>query len=334
MARVTIAQVAAAAGVSKASASRALNDHPDVGAATVERVRAAADRLGYVPSASAVRLARGSQRTIGMLVPSLAWPWMLEVLGGIATEAEAQGYALVLQTLLRGDQSLASFVRQVESSAIDGVVAIEPPGGLAELRDLHVRRGFPVVMIDDRVSRPDYPSVATTNERGAYEVAAHLADVGAQRIGVITGPADFTFCAERDRGWRRALAERDLTLREDLVLRTDMSEPEAYQATGELLSRCAGLDTILAVGDMVALGALRMLRDKGVRVPDDVRVAGFDDIPAAALAVPPLTTVRQPMYRMGEAAARLLVDLIGGADPPTGPRIIPTELVIRESSTR
>jgi LacI family transcriptional regulator len=334
MARVTIAQVAAAAGVSKATASRALNDHPDAGAGAVERVRAAARTLGFVPSASAVRLARGSQRTVGLLVSSLAWPWMLQVLGGVAAEAEAHDFTLVLHTLSRGEKSLTSFLHQVQSNAIDGIVAIEPPGGLPELTDLHERRGLPIVMIDDRVSRPRFPSVATTNERGAYEVAHHLAQTGARRIGVLTGPPEYTFCAERDRGWRRALHEHGIELRDELVLRTDMSDRQSYAATGELLARAPDLDAVLAVGDVVALAALRRLREDGVRVPDDVAVVGFDDIPAAALAVPSLTTVRQPMYAMGEVAVRQLIDLIGGAAAPAEPLVTPTELIVRESSTR
>ncbi|MEV0841899.1 LacI family DNA-binding transcriptional regulator [Actinocatenispora sera] len=334
MARVTIAQVAAAAGVSKATASRALNDHPDVGAGAVERVRAAARSLGFVPSASAVRLARGSQRTVGLLVSSLAWPWMLQVLGGVAAEAEARDFTLVLHTLSRGERSLTSFLHQVEGNAIDGIVAIEPPGGLTELTELHQRRGFPIVMIDYRVRRPRFPSVATTNERGGYDVARHLAETGARRIGVITGPPQYTFCAERDRGWRRALTEHGIDLRDDLVLRTDMSDRQSYDAAGELLAREPRLDAVLAVGDVVALAVLRRLRETGVRVPDDIAVVGFDDIPAAALAVPPLTTVRQPMYAMGQAAVRLLIDLIGGAAVPDEPLLTPTQLIVRESSAR
>lgn len=334
MPKVTMADVAAKAGVSKTTVSRVLNDRPDVDAQTADRVRSVMHELGFVPNAGAVSLARGSQMTIGLLAPSLSWPWMLEVLRGAAAETELSGFSLLLHTLSQGDESLRSFCRQIESNAFDAVVLIEPPGQLTEVTDVLDRRRTPTVLIDDRVSRPAIPSVATTNHAGALAAARHVASLGLERIGVINGPQDLNCFAERFAGWTEGLTESGLSVRPDLVIDAGIDETGGHRACQQILQNDPDVQAILVSGDVPALGALRCLREDGRRVPDDVVVVGFDDIPAAAMATPSLSTVHQPLFEMGSAAVRTAIDMLAGKPPPTEPIVIPTTFIARESTRR
>lgn len=164
--RVTIADVARVAGVSKTTVSRVVNTKGEVDGSTAARVREVIARLGYVPSSGAVGLARGSSRTVGMLVPSLTWPWMGEVLQGVVDTVEAADYGLLLFTCNRGAESVRRFTGQVSARAFDGLLVVEPENTLDHLNALH-RGGLPIVLIDDRGHHPEFPSVVTTNHEGA-----------------------------------------------------------------------------------------------------------------------------------------------------------------------
>ncbi|MYR12313.1 LacI family DNA-binding transcriptional regulator, partial [Streptomyces sp. SID724] len=163
--RVTIADVAREAGVSKTTVSRVINTKGEVDRSTAARVREVIAQLGYVPSSGAVGLARGSSRTVGMLVPSLTWPWMGELLQGVVDTVEAADYGLLLFTCNRGAESVQRFTSQVSARAFDGLVVVEPENTLGHLTELH-RDGLPIVLIDDRGHHPAFPSVVTTNHEG------------------------------------------------------------------------------------------------------------------------------------------------------------------------
>ena len=179
--RVTIAEVARRARVSKTTVSRVLNNKDDVDAATAIRVREVIAATGYTPSARAVGLAKGRAQTVGMLVPGLTWPWMGDVLQGVSDVLEARGYGLLLNTMNRGAESLAQFARHVSANAFDGLLVVEPPDTLSYVTSLH-ESGLPVVMIDDRGHHPGFPSVATSNRTGAEDAAGHLIEIGRTRL--------------------------------------------------------------------------------------------------------------------------------------------------------
>ncbi|MEV5972164.1 LacI family DNA-binding transcriptional regulator [Streptomyces sp. NPDC051921] len=322
--RVTISDVARAAGVSKTTVSRVLNTKAEVDGATAARVREVIDVLGYVPSSGAVGLARGSSRTIGMLTPSLTWPWMGEVLQGVADTVEAAGYGMLLFTCNRGADSVAHFATQVSARAFDGLLVVLPEGTLGTVTAMH-RRGMPVVLVDDHGHRPAFPSVATTHHIGGASAAAHLLATGRERPLVITGPTRFGCVRERLAGFVDVLPT-------DLVINGEFTEDTGRDAVERSLAEGRPFDSVFAHNDLIAAGALRALRAVGRRVPDDVALVGFDDLPMARHTEPPLTTVRQPMRAMGEAAARMLLAGLGGAPLPDEPLVLPTELVVRRSA--
>ncbi|WP_329589005.1 LacI family transcriptional regulator [Streptomyces sp. NBC_01362] len=322
--RVTIADVAREAGVSKTTVSRVVNAKGEVGGSTAARVREVIAQLGYVPSSGAVGLARGSSRTVGMLVPSLTWPWMGEVLQGVVDTVEAADYGLLLFTCNRGAESVRRFTGQVSARAFDGLLVVEPENTLDHLTALH-RGGLPIVLIDDRGHHPEFPSVVTTNREGGASAARHLLAAGRTRPLVITGPQHFGCVRDRLDGFRTVLPT-------DLVVHGDFTERSGRLAVEQLLSSGAEFDSVFAHNDISAAGVLRALRAAGRSVPDDIAVVGFDDIPMAEHTEPPLTTVRQPARRMGETAARLLLSHLGGTPVPEAPVVLPTELVVRHSA--
>ncbi|WP_411086344.1 LacI family DNA-binding transcriptional regulator [Streptomyces sp. 061-3] len=322
--RVTIADVAREAGVSKTTVSRVINAKGEVDGSTAARVREVIAQLGYVPSSGAVGLARGSSRTVGMLVPSLTWPWMGEVLQGVVDTVEAADYGLLLFTCNRGAESVERFTSQVSARAFDGLVVVEPENTLDHLTALH-RGGLPIVLIDDRGHHPEFPSVVTTNHEGGASAARHLLAAGRTRPLILTGPQHFGCVRDRLDGFRTVLPT-------DLVVHGDFTERSGRQAVEQLLAEGAQFDSVFAHNDISAAGVLRALRAAGRSVPDDIAVVGFDDIPMAEHTEPPLTTVRQPTRQMGETAARLLLSHLGGTATPDGPVVLPTELVVRLSA--
>ncbi|MFB7218501.1 LacI family DNA-binding transcriptional regulator [Streptomyces sp. NPDC056227] len=322
--RVTIADVAREAGVSKTTVSRVINTKGEVDGSTAARVREVIAQLGYVPSSGAVGLARGSSRTVGMLVPSLTWPWMGEVLQGVVDTVEAADYGLLLFTCNRGAESVERFTSQVSARAFDGLVVVEPENTLDHLTALH-RGGLPIVLIDDRGHHPEFPSVVTTNREGGASAARHLLAAGRTRPLVLTGPQQFGCVRDRLDGFRTVLPT-------DLVVQGDFTERCGRQVVEQLLADGVEFDSVFAHNDISAAGVLRALRAAGRSVPDDIAVVGFDDIPMAEHTEPPLTTVRQPTRQMGEAAARLLLSHLGGTAVPDEAVVLPTELVVRHSA--
>jgi LacI family transcriptional regulator len=322
--RVTIADVARRARVSKATVSRVLNNRGEVDAATAIRVREVIAATGYTPSARAVGLARGRAQTVGMLVPGLTWPWMGDVLQGVADVLEARGYGLLLHTVNRGEESLARFARHVSASAFDGLLLVVPPDALAYVTGLH-ESGLPVVMIDDRGHHPGFPSVATTNAAGGAAAATHLLALGRSRLVMVMGPAEFGCTRDRAAGFRHVAGDVP-------TVEGDFTRDGGQAAVASLLAGGVPFDGVFAHNDLTAVGVLDGLRAAGRLVPDDVAVIGFDDIAIAAHTQPALTTVRQPSHEMGEAAATMLLAHLAGDPMPTEPVVLPTSLVIRESA--
>ncbi|GAA0810140.1 LacI family DNA-binding transcriptional regulator [Spirilliplanes yamanashiensis] len=329
---ITIADVAARANVSKTTVSRVLNGKGELDEATAARVRRVIDELGYVPSARAVGLARGRTRVVGMLVPSLTWPWMGDVLQGAVDVLETEQYGLLLFTCNRGEESMRLFSAQVSSKSFDGLLVIEPEGTLDTIRTLHLR-GLPVVLIDDRAHEPiALPSVGTTNEAGAAEAARHLLGLGRLRPLVVSGPERFGCTDQRLHGFADVYAAAGHPISGDRVVVGDFTLGCGRDAVAAAVAAGVEFDAVFAHNDLSAAGAMQAALDAGRRVPHDVAVVGFDDIPLAAHTQPPLTTVRQPLREMGEVAARTLLAHFEGTPLPGTPTIIPSTLTIRGST--
>ncbi len=329
--RPTINDIAKRVGLSKASVSRALNGKQDVDPETRKRVLKVAAQVGYVPSASARALSNGRSNCLGLLVPTLTWPWILEVLRGVAEEIERSGYSLILYTTSGGEDSEREFMAQVvPAGAVDGLALVIPLGMLEYIERL-AKGGLPVVVVDDRGHYPDLPTVATTNIEGGRSATLHLVERGRRRIAMLNGPRDFGCNRDRLEGYKSALQKAGLQFDPKLVVDSDFKESGGASAMATLLAADPKLDAVFVANDVMAFGAMRALRNNGRRVPDDVAVVGFDDIPASAMTHPPLSTVRQPLYEMGRTAASMVMAAVRG-ESITKRIELPTSLVIRESS--
>jgi LacI family transcriptional regulator len=328
---LTMADVARRAGVSKTTVSRVLNGKDDLDPATAARVRQVIEELGYVPSAGAVSLARGRTRVIGMLVPSLTWPWVGEVLQGVVDVAETEGYGLLLFSANRGEESIVRFASKVSAKTFDGLVVIEPEGTLSYLGELH-RKGLPVVLVDDRGHRPEFPSVGPTNREGGASAARHLLELDRRAPVVVTGPQDLGCTQDRLDGFVAVYAEAGIPIDPRRVIDGDFTFDGGREAIRQLHCDGVDFDAVFAQNDLSAAGALRALSEASLRVPDDVAVVGFDDVPLASYTEPPLTTVRQELREMGETAARMLMRFFDGESLPTAPVALPTTLIVRGST--
>ncbi|MBU2666483.1 LacI family transcriptional regulator [Actinoplanes bogorensis] len=329
---ITIADVAARAKVSKTTVSRVLNGKGELDESTAARVRAVIDELGYVPSSRAVGLARGRTRVVGMLVPSLTWPWIGEVIQGAVDVLETERYGLLLFTCNRGEESMRQFGAQVSAKSFDGLLVIEPEGTLDYIATLH-RRGLPVVLIDDRdQTSGEIPSVGTTNHDGAGSAARHLLEIGRTKPLVIAGPEQFGCTRQRLAGFASVFAEAGHPITAERRLPGDFTVARGSAGVQAALESGVEFDAVFAHNDLSAIGAMQALLDAGRRIPQDVAVVGFDDIPTAAHTQPPLTTVHQPLREMGEAAARTLLAHFEGTPLPNRPTVIPTSLNTRPST--
>ncbi|MEV4415221.1 LacI family DNA-binding transcriptional regulator [Catellatospora sp. NPDC049609] len=326
--RVTIADIARLAGVSKATVSRVLNGRPDVDQATQARIQEIMAETGYVPSARAVGLASGRTRTIGVLAPSLRTPWMPELLQGVADGLEPTGYGLLLHAAAGDGPALERFAASVRGHAVDGVLAVEPGGAVDQLRELH-RGGLPVLVVETGGRPSGLPAVGADLADGGARAAELLLAAGRLRIAMITGPATDpagNTCAE---GFTDRLTGTGAVLRSSHVTESDGSEQGGYDAVQRLLRARLFFDGLFVHGDAMAAGALRALHEAGRQVPGEVAVVGLGDVAPAAYTQPPLTTVRVPWAELGAAAARDLVNRLDGGAGDGGPVLLATSLVVR-----
>ena len=333
--RPTSADVAARAGVSRTTVSFVLNGRADakIPDATRRRVLAAADELGYIPHAPARQLAGGRSHVIALVLRQSAEQVagdaiLVETLRGLASAARTEGFRVMVEPLaLNGPES--SYASLLRAQHADGLVVSGPRVDDPSLLEL-IRDGFPVVL---QGSLPDLPvtSVDVDNVAGAREAVDHLVALGHRRIACITNaPLVYTAARERLDGYRQALDAAGIASDDRLVAEGAFDAPSGHRAMSALLERTA-FDAVFVASDVVALGAIGALRETGWRIPDDVSVVGFDDIPLAAYFDPPLTTVRLPAFELGHAAGRALIQRI--ADPAIPHRtLLPIELVVRAST--
>ncbi|OQA42965.1 MAG: Catabolite control protein A [Chloroflexi bacterium ADurb.Bin325] len=338
MKRPTQADVAKLAGVSRAVVSYVLNDRTDgrisITPETRRRVLAAIEELGYQPDAAAQSLRLGRTRSIGVLIPDAHNPHYWQIVQGIESEAQAYGYDLFLSsTSLDPDRELAA-VRALMRGRIDGLILLLTYRGLLdpELQMLKHTRN-PLVFVGG-APRTEccYDAVLTGLSDGATEMLRHLIGLGHRRIGLVYGVAAPELGLDRLEAYRRELAAIGEAVDDSLVVHCTPRLEDGYRAALRLLDRGPRPTAILAINDYLALGVLRACADRGVRVPEDVSVAGFDDIEASPYLVPALTTVRTNAEEIGRSALRLLFARMQQPDRKCQQVYVPAQLAVRGST--
>jgi LacI family transcriptional regulator len=326
---ITILDVARESGVSYATVSRVLSGFEFVKDATRARVIEAADRLGYVANAQARSLAGGRSQVIGVLAPGLDNGYIGEIIRGVDEELSRANYDLMLYTTHRHRGRETHYVNLIANGMTEGLILVVPLISKAYLVALQ-ERSFPYVLIDQGEFTGASSVVDSTNWQGAYDATRYLIEQGHRRIGFIAGLMELSSAVERFNGYKAALADANLPFDSSLVTEGDFWQPGGRKATLELLP--ARPTAIFASNDLMALGAMEALRESGLRVPEDVSLIGFDDIPQMSIAHPKITTVHQPLDEMARMAVKLLMEQLENPDAPTRRITLETTLIIREST--
>ena len=325
MAEATIRDVARRAQLSVATVSRALNGLGNVSEQARERIAAAVKDLRYVPHAGARSLSLARNNAIGVVLPDLHGEFFSEIVRGMDREASRHGYLLLLSNLHGGGEQAANALRAMRGR-VDALVVMAPHLGTDELASA-LPKGIPSILINTREAPGQHAAIHLDNAAGVRDLIDHLAAIGRKRIVHIAGPADNIDAQEREAAFRAAIAAHRL---EAEVVQGDFSIESGETAIATLLSRGARFDAIFAGNDNMAIGAMQALRDKGIGVPHDVAVAGFDDIPLARHLG--ITTMRVRIAELGERAIARLVNGLAKDDAGADERHAP-ELVVR-STTR
>ncbi len=328
--KITIYDVADEAGVSDATVSRVINNKDHVSPDKRDRVLRAMAKLGYVVNTQARSLAGGPSRVVGLLVNYLSSGYVVEILRGIDAALQANQYDLVLYSTHTQKTRESAYVTQLTRNLADGLLLVLPQQPQIYLKALHQRR-FPHVLVDYLSNGAEAPSVAATNFRGAYDAVTYLLHLGHRRIGFITGDLETGCAQQRLEGYKAALKDSHVGEDPHLIYEGLFFQPQGYQGTRQLLALSDPPTAIFASNDLMAFGAMEAAREQGLRLPEDLSIVGFDDIPQATHVHPQLTTVRQPLEEMGYHAALLLLHYIAHPDAEIERTELPTELVLRES---
>lgn len=325
----TLSDVAAEAGVSPTAVSRYLNNRIELPQATRDRIDAAIAKLDYRPNLLARRLSTGKSEAIALVTPDIANPFFAELAAAVERQAHASGYSVYITSTSGHAEGEINALRRMADGHVDGLIMMTnrvDDGTLAEL----ITGRNNVVLLDEDIEGVELPRIFVDNTEGAYRATQHLIAAGHCDIALVGGPHRLLSVTERLSGFMRAMDEAGLSVRPGWVLLGDYSRDYGAAAASVLLEAEERPTAILACSDYIAIGIMQVVRDKGLVIPDDMSLVGFDDMAFAALVDPPLTTIRQPVATMGELAVRHLLALLDG-DMPAAETRLPVDLVIRRS---
>ncbi|HZO71333.1 MAG TPA: LacI family DNA-binding transcriptional regulator [Ktedonobacteraceae bacterium] len=309
--KLTIQDIARLAGVSKATVSRVLNRNPAVNAETSERVMRVVQEYDFVPNVTATGLAGGKTRLVGVLAPPLVWAGISEMLLGVAGYIEHTPYEIVLYSISFSRNHTDILDRILSMRMVSGLLAILP-GALSRHLTERFHKGLPLVMIDDQEKPINIPWVGIDNVAGASTATRHLLELGHRRIAYIQGPQDYICAVERYQGYIQTLQQAGITPDPTLVFQGRFDTMSGRECASALFSldRTAWPSAIFAANDQMAYGVLEVAEERGIRVPEDVSLIGFDDNPLSSHLRPALTTIRQPFSEMGYKAIEQLLTMI------------------------
>ena len=326
---VTIRDVAETAGVSVSTVSRVLNNKDDVAPETRRKVQGVIENLGYTSSLAARSMRSRRTNVIGLVMTDVGDPFSVQVMRGINRAIEVLDQDLIVYTggNIKGKLSAdreRRYVSLLDSSVTDGVIVVAPHATTFSTVS-------PIVVIDPNTLNPDYPAVIAINRDGALSAMEYLISLGHRRIGFIGGRPELQSAARRLQGYKDGLCQANIPLDPELVQVGDYTKGTGFTCAQELLTLPDPPTAIFAANDQSAFGVLGAAQEAGLRVPDDLSVVGFDNIPESAYITPPLTTIDQSIEKMGFIATEMLMKLIVGEELENRIYKIPTQLVIRGS---
>ncbi len=334
MSKITIRDVAKHAGVSFKTVSRVINAEPFVKESTRQKVQAAIDELGYVISLPARRLSSGQSFTLGLIFHNASWHYVQDVQKGVIETARKLGYHTLMHPCdVERQADIDEILAMVSQKLIDGLIFTPPADNAAQLTHELRARHIPFICLSPKDRALNQPYVTTSDRRGAFEMTEYLLSLGHTRIGFVHGPEEQAAPHDRFLGYQQALIAAGVEFDPALLIHGDDYFNSGRTAAQSLLALDLPPSAIFANNDEMAAGVMAAVFEAGLRVPEDISVAGFDNIPLAAQIWPPLTTVQQPIFEMAEQATTHLVKMLNG-DTDFDPQLkIPTKLIIRKSTS-
>ena len=329
---VSIKDIAKAADVSYSTVSRALADSPKISLATRERIKRLAAEMGYTPSAAARSLVTSRTHTIGIIATTVTDPFQAEIIEAVEEIALASNYTVTLtQSGARSDRELLE-IRALREGRVDGIVLVSLCAD-GDYESLLQGSGSPLVFINESRSDSFGYSVRADSFAGAQQAVSHLLNLGHRRIAYVGGPDNTRENAQRRAGYEQALVAHGLPVEPDLIVNSFYHVGGVASSMRQLLSLHSPPTAVFCYDDTTALKAMRALYAVRLRVPQDISIVGFDDIQLSSFFEPPLTTVAQPKWEMGQKAVQIILDLAAGREPLKD-CVLPARLVIRESTCR
>jgi DNA-binding LacI/PurR family transcriptional regulator len=325
----TLKDVADHAGVSKATVSRVLNNNPNVAEKLRVRVLESIRLLGYQPNRAARRLRASVSDVMGLIISDIENPFFTSVVRGVEDAAYASQMSVVLCNTDENPAKQQMYLRVMQAERVGGLI-IAPTNvneDFTELRQLSI----PVILLDRRTDKFETDAVTIDNVGGAFLAVKHLVDVGYERIGTIGGSLHLTTGRERYEGYRKALDVAGLKIDEKLVKIGDFKTDSGHRLACELINLPRPPQAIFVANNLMTLGTLRALRENNVRVPQDVALVGFDDMPWSSELCPPLTAISQPTYELGQETVNLLLRRLANPDAPIRTVTLQPRLIVRES---
>ena len=332
---VTIKDIAKKVGLSVTTVSRALNDFDDVSQETKVLIRQTADELGYIPNSLAQRFQKKRTDTIGLILPTFgprfSDPFFSELLAGIGNKAASHGYDLLVSTRSPGADELLTYRHMVQGHRVDGLVVVRTRQHDERIQYLCSVQ-YPFVAFGRTDESMDFPYVDEDSAYGMSLVAEHLVALGHRKIAYIASMPDLMFSRYRMEGLRSRLLELGTPLQDNYIRIGDLTQRSGYEETMTLLDLPVPPTAIVACNDLMAFGALSAIQDRNLIVGKDISVTGFDNTPMAAHTHPPLTTVHQPIYQIGNMVCEMLIQQLQGVELQPSQILMKPELMIRQSS--
>lgn len=335
---VTIKDVARKAGVSPSTVSRVISGHPRISEKTAQRVLRVMDELGYHPNIMAKSLISKTTNTLGIILPRPAEElfqnyFFHEAIRGILSHANRSGYDLLMAAGSNEKEEMDAVMRLVRGGRVDGIILLsskthDPLIAFLEQSD------FPFVIIGRSAEYPDAYTVDNDNVQAAYDATMHLINQGHRWIGFVSGPPELTVSQDRMEGYRKAMREAGLEVRDEWIVETEFLQESGYRAMSMLMNLPERPTALVAIDDVVAFGILHGLSELGYRVPDDMSIVGFNNISLAELSSPPLSSIDIGTYQIGYLTSRTLIQLIRGEPVHQRRILVPHRLIIRESSVK
>lgn len=333
---VTIKDVARIAGVDPSTVSRVIADNPRISAKTKEKVLKVMEELDFHPNAIARSLANRSTRTIGVIMPHstdqvFVNPFFTEVMRGIGVSALKRGYNVMFSTGSSGEEEYRATQRLVNEKRVDGLILLTSRIGDKTIEGL-IKKRFPFVVVGKPSRIEDINWVDNDNQEAGFRATEHLIKLGHKRIGFIGGEFSYVFMGERFRGYKKALDSYGIKFGKEFLSLGEFIEEGGYNAMKKLLSLKPHPTAIVAADDLMAFGAIKAVKEAGLRIPEDIAIIGFNDTPLASYIEPPLSSVEIFVYELGYNASETLINQLDGSDGHKKHIIIPTNLKIRRSS--